>query len=92
MIDDFIIHACEQVLRFTGVNNWDDLTEDRKVQLGFNLGVVALGLQLTKAESFESLTNARQGNISMQAFQEHLRSLILSHDVKVDETKVLRPF
>lgn len=34
---DFIIHACEQVLRFSQVENWDNLSEERKVQLGFNM-------------------------------------------------------
>jgi len=29
--EDFIIHACEQVLRFTKVDKWDDLSEERKV-------------------------------------------------------------
>ena len=77
-MDNFVIHSCEQVLRFTLVALWDDLSEERKVQLGFNVGVIALGLNLTKAEGFDALVNARQGLISMQAFRDHLMALITS--------------
>lgn len=91
-MDEFVIHGCEQVLRFTQVEHWDDLSEALKVQLGFNMGVVALGLKLTKAEGFQALADAREGRMSMQAFRNHLRSLIASHKVEVDEAKVTRPF
>lgn len=90
--EDFIIHACEQVLRFTQVDKWDDLSEERKVQLGFNLGVMALGLDLTKEEGFQALSNARSGAISMQDFREHLMSLIFSHKIEVNEENIARPF
>ncbi len=89
---DFITHGCEQVLRFTKVEHWNDLSEERKVQLGFNLGVIALGLNLTKEESFQALSKAREGKISMQDFRDHLKSLIASHQIKVDEAKISRPF
>lgn len=88
----FITHACEQVLRFTQVDKWDDLSEEVKVQLGFNMGVVALGLSLTKEEGFLALANARQGIISMQIFREHMRTLIDSHKIQVDETQIARKF
>ncbi len=88
----FIIHACEQVLRFTQVDRWDDLSEGVKVQLGFNMGVVALGLSLVKEEGFQVLANARQGIISMQAFREHIRALVDSHKIQVDETQIARKF
>ena len=91
-MDDFVIHGCEQVLRFTQVERWDDLSEERKVQLGFNMGVVSLGLKLTKEEGFKAMSDAREGKISMASFRSHLRSLIDSHQVKVDEVKILRPF
>ena len=90
--DEFLIHACEQVLRFTQVERWDDLSEAIKVQLGFNIGVVALGLKLTKDEGFKALVDAREGRISMASFRSHLKSLIDSHQVKVDEAKIARPF
>ncbi|MDD4607221.1 MAG: hypothetical protein PHS07_02715 [Patescibacteria group bacterium] len=64
----FTTHACEQVLRFTQVDKWNDLSEEIKIQLSFNMGVIALGLSLTKEEGFLTLTNARQGIISMQTF------------------------
>ncbi len=90
--DVFIIHACEQGLRFTQVDKWDDLSEERKVQLGFNLGVVALGLDLTKEEGFQALSNARSGAISMQDFREHLMSLISFHGIEVKKENIERPF
>jgi uncharacterized protein YbcI len=91
-MDDFVIHGCEQVLRFTRVERWDDLSEAVKVQLGFNMGVIALGLKLTKAEGFQALADAREGKISMQAFRNHLQSVIASHQVKLDDAKIARPF
>ncbi len=91
-MNDFVIHACEQVLRFTQIDKWDDLSEELKVQLSFNMGVVALGLSLTKQEGFQALANARSGLVSMQEFREHLRSLIVSHKVKVDEANIVKTF
>lgn len=91
-MNDFIIHGCEQVLRFTKVERWDELSEERKVQLGFNMGVVSLGLKLTKEEGFQPLADARAGKITMQAFRGHLKSMIDSRQVKVDEAKIVRPF
>ena len=88
----FVIHACEQVLRFTQVDKWDDLSEEAKVQLGFNMGVVALGLSLTKEEGFLALANARQGFISMKEFREHLKALIESHKIPVDDAQIARKF
>ncbi len=90
--ESFIVHSCEQVLRFTRVDHWDNLSEERKVQLGFNMGVVSLGLKLTKEQGFQFLANAREGKITMQAFRDHLKSVIGSHQVKVDEMKIARPF
>lgn len=91
-MNDFVIHGCEQVLRFTQVERWDDLSEAVKVQLGFNMGVIALGLKLTKEEGFQALTDAREGRVSMQAFRNHLMTLITSHKIEVDEAKIARPF
>ncbi len=91
-MDEFIIHACEQILRFTQVECWDNLSEALKVQLAFNMGVVALGLKLSKIEGFQALADAREGRVSMQAFRDHLKLLITSHNVEVDEAKVARPF
>ncbi len=90
--NEFLVHACEQVLRFTQVEQWNDLSEERKVQLGFNMGVVSLGLNLTKTEGFQVLADAREGKISMRDFRAHLKSLIDSHQVGVDQTKIARPF
>jgi hypothetical protein len=91
-VEDFVIHSCEQVIRFTRVEKWNDLSEERKVQLGFNMGVMALGLGLKKEDSFLALSNAREGKISMQTFQEHLRALVALHKVEVDEAKIAKPF
>ena len=91
-MDPFVIHSCEQVLRFSQAKTWNDLSEAVKVQLGFNMGVVALGLKLTKEESYQALTDVREGRISMEAFRGHLKSLISSHDVPTTETNIARPF
>lgn len=91
-MDEFLIHSCEQVLRFSRVEKWDDLSEERKVQLGFNMGVVAHGLKLTKEEGFQSLQNVRQGLITMSQFHEHLAMLVSSRNVLLDEEKIVRPF
>ena len=88
----FVIHACEQVLRFTQVDKWDDLSEEVKVQLGFNMGAMALGLNLTKEDGFQALANARQGIVSMKEFREHIKTLVDSHKVDVDEAQIARPF
>ncbi len=90
--DEFLVHACEQVLRFSKVGNWDDLSEEVKVQLGFNMGAMALGLNLSKEDGFLMLSNARQGHISMKEFHEHVRSLVFSHKIVIDGAKVARPF
>jgi hypothetical protein len=48
--EEFTKHACEQVLRFSIVEKWDDLSEARKVQLGFNMGAMSLALNLSKED------------------------------------------
>ena len=91
-MDEFTIHGCEQVLRFTQVERWDDLSEALKVQLAFNMGAIALGLKLSKADGFQALADAREGRVTMQDFRNHLKSLVASHNVPVDEAKIARPF
>jgi hypothetical protein len=88
----FLIHACEQVLRFTQVEKWDDLSEQIKVQLGFNMGAVALALNLSKEDGFLVLSNAREGKISMQEFQEHMKKLVESYKIPVDPVQIARKF
>lgn len=88
----FVTHACEQVLRFTQVDKWDDLSEEIKVQLGFNMGVIALGLNLTKEDGFLVLSNARQGNISMKDFHKYIRELVDSHKITVDNSQISKKF
>ncbi len=86
------LHACEQVLRFTRVAAWDDLSEERKVQLGFNLGIVALGLGLSKAEGYDAMAQTRMGTLSMPALHAHLRQLVAQHHVLVNESQIARDF
>jgi len=90
--EEFIKHACEQVLRFTQVDKWNNLSEEVKIQLGFNMGAMALGLSLSKEDGFLALSNARDETISMEKFHEHIKSVILSHKIVVDEAKIARPF
>ncbi len=89
--EEFVTHACEQILRFARVSKWDDLSEELKEQLGFNMGAMALGLNLSKEDGFLALSKARQGSISMEKFREHVKSMILFHKIVVDEAKVARP-
>jgi len=90
--DEFVVHSAEQVLRFTRVDQWDMLSEARKVQLGFNMGVLALGLGLSKEDSFVALTDAREGRTSMAAFRKHLQDVIAKSKIVVDQDKLSRPF
>jgi UV DNA damage repair endonuclease len=91
-MEQFIIHGCEQVLRFTKAENWNDLPEQIKVQLGFNMGVVALGLSLSKEDGFLTLSNAREEKISMKEFNEHMKKLVEKHQVPVNHTQIAREF
>ena len=91
-MDDFVIHSCEQVLRFTQVSNWNNLSEERKVQLAFNLGAMSHGLKLTKEEGFQALSDVRQGIETIQVFREKMQSLIESRGIKVSEANVNKPF
>lgn len=90
--EDFIKHACEQVLRFTNVEKWNDLSEEIKVQLGFNMGVVALGLKLSKEEGFLIFLQMQKGEMSIQDFHEHLKNLVSLHKIEIDESKITKPF
>jgi hypothetical protein len=74
---DLIVHACEQVRRFTRVAAWADLSEERKIQLGFNAGIMVLGLNLNKAEGYDALTQAREGKMTMLQVHEHFKSLVI---------------
>lgn len=91
-MDEFTTHACEQVLRFTQVAKWDDLSEERKVQLGFNMGVMSHGLELTKENGYQWLADAQEGTVTMQEYRAHLESLITDHEVLVKEENIAREF
>lgn len=90
--DEFTKHACEQVLRFARVDAWDGLSEETKVQLGFNMGVIALGLGLSKEDGYLALAGVRAGNLPMPAFRQHVQRLVEAHRIVVDPVKVERPF
>ena len=89
--EEFTKHACEQVLRFTRVSKCDDLAEEVKVQIGFNMGAMALGLNLSKEDGFLALANLRKGIISMEEFHEHIQAIVKSNKIVVDGAKVARP-
>ncbi|MFA6476120.1 MAG: hypothetical protein WCV68_01745 [Candidatus Paceibacterota bacterium] len=90
-MNKFIVHGCEQVLRFSQVQNWNDLSEERKVQLGFNMGVMSLGLDLNKEEGYLALAGVREGKLSIQEFHKKMRDLISSRSIPVDEMNVNKP-
>ncbi len=89
---DLTTHACEQVLRFTRVAHWNDLTEERKVQLAFNMGVLSLGLGLDKTNGYTAMANARAGVTSIQDLHAHLRHIVATHNVPVSEANIAKPF
>ena len=91
-MNEFIIHGCEQVLRFSQVQNWNDLSEERKVQLGFNMGVMSLGLNLSKEEGYLTLAKVREGSLPIQEFHKKMRVLISSRNIPIDEINVIKPF
>jgi len=88
---ELVVHACGQVLRFTSVAEWDDLSQERKIQLGFNLGVMVLGLGLTKAEGYQTLARARTGELSMLVLHNHFKSLMSKHNIEPDQAQLDKP-
>jgi DNA-binding response OmpR family regulator len=90
--DEFTAHGCEQVLRFSRVENWDDLSEAVKVQLAFNMGVVSLGLKLPKEDGYQPLVDLRERRTTMKDFHDRVRAVVAAHNIAVDETKITRPF
>ena len=91
-MNDFAIHACEQVLRFTTVETWDELPDKIKTQLAFNMGVFALGLRVSKEDGYQMPQNAREGIIPMSEFHDHLRSIINTHKVSIKEENITKQF
>lgn len=88
---DFVIHACEQSLRFSRVGAWEDLSDKLRMQFSFNVGVMALGLDLSKEKGYQSLADVSQGKITMPEYHSHLRSLIESRGIVVNEENIKRP-
>lgn len=89
---DFVIHACEQSLRFSTVDKWEDLSDKLKMQFSFNVGVMALGLDLSKEEGYQALANVCEGTSSMSEFHNHVRSLLANREIVVNEENVNRSF
>ena len=90
--NEFITHACEQVLRFSTTEKWESLSEEHKVQLGFNMGVMALGLELSKEEGYKAMASMREGATSISEFREHIEALVSKYDVPVKEENINRPY
>ncbi len=89
---DLVTHGCEQVLRFTRVGSWNDLIEERKVQLAFNFGVVSLGLGLNKVDGYDKLSSLVSGQTSMSDFHNNMKDLFVSLGVKMLEDNIQKPF
>lgn len=92
VMDDFTIHACEQVLRFSSVSNWNDLSEQLKVQLGFNMGVLCHSLNLSKEDGYQFLSDVREDVITLQKFHDNIKSLVEIHAIAVNSENISRPF
>jgi len=80
------------VLRFTQVEHWNDLPEALKVPTRLQYGSCRARIKTDQSDGFQALADVREGRMSMKAFRNHLKSLIVSHKVEVDEAKVVRPF
>jgi hypothetical protein len=91
-MDDFVIHACEQSLRFSTVSSWESLSDKLKMQFSFNYGVMALGLDLTKEEGYDALASVCLGQSTMRDLHTHIRALMASRNIAVNEERVARPF
>lgn len=91
-MDNFIIHACEQSLRFSADSKWENLSDKLRMQFSFNVGVMALGLDLSKEEGYQYLANVCQGKSLMREFHNHVRSLLASRGIEVNEENIKRPF
>jgi hypothetical protein len=91
-MNDFVIHSCEQSLRFSTARSWEDLSDKLKMQFSFNVGVMALGLGLTKEEGYDALADVCLGNTEMKEFHQHVRDLLTRRSVVVNEDRIRRPF
>ena len=89
-MNDFVIHSCEQVLRFSSVADWNKLPEERKVQLSFNMGVMSHGLGLTKEDGYDFIAGACSEKIAVKELHEHVRNIVESKEVPVKEENVNR--
>ena len=91
-MNDFVIHACEQSLRFSTIDEWGNLSEKLKMQFSFNVGVMALGLELSKEDGYQALANVCGGQIKMNEFHDHVGVLLKSRNIEVDEENIKKPF
>lgn len=62
------------------------------MQLSFNFGVVALGLSLAKEEGYQRLADICNGSATMKEFHEHIKSLVVTHQVPITEENIKKPF
>lgn len=88
----FIIHACEQTLRFSTDSAWADFSDTLKMQFSFNIGAMSLGLDLSKEEGYQYLSDVCQGKKSMREFHDHVKSLVASRGIEVNEENIRKPF
>lgn len=91
-MNDFTIHACEQSLRFSTDSTWANFSDKLKMQFSFNVGVMALGLGLSKEDGYQYLADVCQGKLSMREFHDHVRSLLVNRGIVVNEENVNKPF
>ena len=87
----FVIHSCEQVLRFSSVPRWNDLSEERKIQLSFNLGAMVHALELSKEQGWDQLDQLRSGSLDTATFNKHIRTILNERNITVDPAMVDRP-
>ena len=91
-MNDFVIHACEQALRFSTVDSWGNLSDKLKMQLSFNVGVMALGLDLSKEEGYQSLADVCEGRATITEFNNHVAELLKGRNIEVSVENINKSF
>ncbi len=81
-----------QVLRFSTATSWSELSDERRTQLAFNAGVMALGLGLSKEEGYDVLAAVCQGKRPLAELHAHVRGLMAERGMVIDEAHVCKPF
>lgn len=79
-------HSATQVVRFT--KRWDDLDEQRKLQLAFNMGALSMSDDIRKEESYDVLMKLHDGNTDGKDVSTRFMIESISRGWKLDYSKI----